>query len=314
MNLAYALPVDAQQSEIARDFLAGLNARPKTLSAKYFYDVEGSRLFDRITRLPEYYPTRTETALLRRHAGEMAKAIGPDVELIEFGAGSLAKVGPLLDALDNPRAYIPVDIARDYLVDQAARFAARYPAIAIRPLVADFTQPLMLSTTDVRRAGFFPGSTIGNLDRRDALVFLRHASALFRGAGFLVGVDLVKDPARLHAAYNDAEGITAAFNKNMLARANRELGADFDLDAFAHYAFYAPHRQCVEVHLVSLKRQRVHIAGETISFQEGESIHTEDSHKYTVGGFRALASEAGFQPRHVWTDPENLFSIHWLEA
>ena len=318
MNFAYAglepLRTGPRQTDFARDFVGGLKTAPKFALAKHFYDDEGSRLFDRISALPEYYLTRTELLLLRRHAGEMAAAIGADVELVEFGAGSLAKVGLLLDALERPRAYIPIDISRDYLAQHAAHLAARYPSLAVRPVAADFTKPLLLAHSDAQRAGFFPGSTVGNLSRADALLFLRRAAALFRGRGLLIGVDLVKDPAVLHAAYNDAEGVTAAFNKNMLARANRELAADFDLDAFAHYAFYEPRRQCVEMHLFSLKRQRVRVAGETIAFQEGETIHTEDSQKYTISGFRALASEAGFRPRFVWTDPDRLFSIHWLEA
>jgi dimethylhistidine N-methyltransferase len=318
MNFAYLglgpHRADTRQTDFARDLVAGLRAAPKTLPAKYFYDDEGSRLFERITALPEYYLTRTELRLLETYAADMAAGIGPDVELVEFGAGSLAKVGLLLDALESPRAYMPIDISRDYLAQHAAKLAPRYPSIAIRPVAGDFTKPLLLPHSDVQRAGFFPGSTIGNLSRVDTLIFLRRAAALFRGAGLLIGVDLVKDPALLHAAYNDAEGVTAAFNRNMLARANRELGTDFDLDAFAHYAFYEPRRQCVEMHLLSMRRQRIHIGDETLMFQEGESVHTEDSQKYTVSGFRALASEAGFRPRFVWTDPDRLFSIHWLEA
>jgi L-histidine Nalpha-methyltransferase len=300
--------------EFARDMTAGLRKTPKELPCKYFYDDEGSRLFDEICALDEYYPTRTEMALLEAHAPEMAALIGSGVELVEFGAGALQKVGILLNALERPRAYRPVDISGDYLAAHAAQLARHYPDIAIRPIVADFTKPLVISDSRARIAGFFLGSTIGNFERNEALTFLTRAAKLFPGSGLLIGVDLVKDPAVLHAAYNDRSGVTAAFNKNILARANRELDTNFDLDAFAHYAFYEPHQQRIEMHLVSRSRQRIRVAGETIVIAEGETIHTENSYKYTIDGFRALAAEAGFRPRAVWRDRDGLFSIHWLEA
>jgi dimethylhistidine N-methyltransferase len=300
--------------EFAHDVVAGLRKSPKQLPSKYFYDDEGSRLFDAICELPEYYPTRTEIALLEAHAGEMAEFIGRDVELVEFGAGSLKKVGILLDALTHPRAYRPVDISGDYLATHAKELARRYPDIAVRPIVADFTKPLAISDSRARNAGFFPGSTIGNFEPSEALTFLRRAAKLFAGSGLLIGVDLVKDPNVLHAAYNDAAGVTAAFNKNVLVRANRELDTNFDVDAFAHYAFYEPHKHRVEMHLVSSTRQRVKVAGESFAIAEGETIHTENSYKYTVDSFRALATEAGFRPQAVWRDPNGLFSLHWLEA
>lgn len=311
-------PVSALAQSAPGDFelalLDGLGRSPKELPSKYFYDNEGSHLFDQICALPEYYLTRTETALLRAHAGEMAELIGNDVDLVEFGAGSLKKIGILLDALESPRTYLPVDIAGDYLSSMAANLARRYPALSIKPVIADFTQPLKLATSSARRAGFFPGSTIGNFDCAEALAFLRRLAGLLKGGGLLIGVDLVKDPAILHEAYNDSAGVTAAFNKNVLARANRELGADFALDAFAHYAPYVPERQRIEMHLVSMERQRVSVAGQSIHFAEGETIRTEISQKYTLNGFRELAAEAGFTPRAVWCDPERFFSIHWLEA
>ncbi|HUO93804.1 MAG TPA: L-histidine N(alpha)-methyltransferase [Rhizomicrobium sp.] len=313
-NLAYAQCPKAHSEEFARDVLAGLQNSPKGLPCKYFYDDEGSRLFDLICALPEYYPTRTEIALLEAHAPDMAALIGRDVELVEFGAGSLRKVGVLLDALDHPRAYRPVDISGDYLAAHAKALARRYWGVAVRPIVADFTKPLAISDSKARMAGFFPGSTIGNFERAEALTFLSRAAKLFPGSGLLIGVDLVKDPAVLHAAYNDAAGVTEAFNKNILVRANRELDADFDPDAFAHYAFYDPVRQRVEMHLTSRVAQDVRIADETVAFAEGETIHTENSYKYTVDGFHALAEEAGFRPRAVWRDAEGLFSLHWLEA
>lgn len=316
VQVAYAEPVCTKTcpKEFAQDVVAGLKKSPKQLPSKYFYDDEGSRLFDAICELPEYYPTRTEIALLETHAGEMAELIGRDVELVEFGAGSLKKVDILLDALKHPRAYRPVDISGDYLATHARELARRYPDIAVRPIVADFTKPLAISDSRARIAGFFPGSTIGNFECDEALTFLTRAAKLFAGSGLLVGVDLIKDPSILHAAYNDAAGVTAAFNKNVLVRMNRELDTNFDIDAFAHYAFYEPHRRRVEMHLVSSTRQRIRVAGESFTLTEGETIHTENSYKYTVDGFWAMAVEAGFRPRAVWRDPNALFSLHWLEA
>jgi L-histidine Nalpha-methyltransferase len=303
------------RSEFASALLEGLCASPKHVPCKYFYDDAGSALFDRICDLPEYYPTRTEMKLLQDRAPEIARFMGSDIELVEFGAGSLQKVGILLAALDRPRAYLPIDISGDYLRAMAAKLTKAHPHVAVRPVVADFTRPFQLVPSGAaRRVGFFPGSTIGNLDRREALVFLRRAASLLKGGGLLIGVDLVKDPAILHAAYNDSAGVTEAFNKNILARANRDLDADFDLDSFAHYAFYNPALQRIEMHLMSLRRQCAHIDDEAIAFAEGETIHTENSHKYTVEGFRTLASEAGFNPRAVWCDADGLFSLHWLEA
>jgi L-histidine Nalpha-methyltransferase len=293
---------------------AGLHKVPKELPCKYFYDSRGSELFDRICELPEYYPTRTETALLAQHAGEFAEYMGPNVDLIEFGAGSLQKVNYLLDALKSPNAYVPIDISGDYLGDMAAKLMRANPALAVRPVIADFTKPLRLPTSGARRIGFFPGSTIGNFTRIEALAFLDRAARLLRGGGLLIGVDLVKDPAILHAAYNDSAGVTALFNKNILARANRELGAGFDLDAFAHYAHYAPAAQRIEMHLVSLTDQRITVGERVFAVNEGEAIHTENSHKYTMDSFRALATSAGFEPKAVWCDPNRLFSLHWLEA
>jgi dimethylhistidine N-methyltransferase len=304
----------AYDSEFAVDMLAGLRAQPKQLPCKYFYDEEGSRLFDAICELPEYYPTRTEIKLLKQYAPQMARLIG-DAELIEFGAGSLQKVGYLLDAQPNLRAYVPIDISGDHLRTTSAKLAQLYPAMPIRPVVEDFTKPFRLeSGGSARRVGFFPGSTIGNFDRSEACAFLRRAAKLLKGGGLLIGVDLVKDPAILHAAYNDSARITERFNKNILVRANRDLDATFDPDAFAHYAFYNPLPQRIEMHLVSLTRQTARIAGQVVSFAEGESVHTENSHKYTMDGFRSLASDAGFTPRTSWCDSDRLFSVHWLEA
>ena len=308
--------IDEASEEFSRDLVSGLRRKPKEIPCKYFYDARGSELFDRICRLPEYYQTRTETALLREHAGEIARLMGPRVELIEFGAGSLAKVRILLDALDAPQSYVPIDISGDYLLDVVVGLEEDYPDMTLRPVIADFTQELTLPAKEMavsRRVGFFPGSTIGNFTRQAAVAFLRNAAKVLKGGGLLIGTDLVKDPAILHAAYNDQTGVTAAFNKNLLLRANRELGANFDLNHFAHHACYNPTARKIEMYLVSLARQTVRVAGETVRFAEGEAVHTEDSQKYTIEGFTELAVEAGFTPRKSWTDAQRLFAIHWLE-
>jgi len=303
-------------SGFADSLLQGLTQVPKEIGCKYFYDAQGSTLFDAICALPEYYQTRTEVALLRRHASEIARLIGPAAEIVEFGAGSLRKVRILLDALAQPYGYMPIDISGAYLRGVASDLAEEYPALPIHPVVADFTQPFSLppSAEGTRRAGFFPGSTIGNFRTDAAAALLRRMRKMLDGGGLLIGVDLVKDPQILHSAYNDAAGVTAAFNKNLLARANRELDANFNLEDFTHYAPYNPRAQRIEMYLMSLKRQTVNLNGQLICFAAGEPIHTEDSHKYSIEGFRELAAEAGFRPRAVWIDAARLFSIHWLES
>jgi dimethylhistidine N-methyltransferase len=305
------------QGSFAGSLLNGLRKTSKEIACKYFYDQAGSELFDAICDLPEYYQTRTEMTLLTRHAEEIAALMGERVEIVEFGAGSLRKVRILLDAARNPRAYTPLDISGDYLRNVVRSLAADYPALALRPLVGDFTLPLEIPAVpgpDTRRAGFFPGSTIGNFKPDAAMALLRRMRASLGGGGLLIGVDLVKDPVRLHAAYNDAAGITALFNKNLLIRANRELGADFDPDGFAHYAPYNAAAHRIEMYLVSLKRQSVTLCGQRFEFAQGEPVHTEDSHKYTIESFREMAARAGFSPRAVWTDQDRLFSVHWLES
>ena len=310
LQIAPALP--AASIDFARDLVAGLRARPRAVSPKYFYDAEGSRLFDLICELPEYYPTRTELALLAEHAGEMAALIGSGAEIVEFGAGASRKVRLLLDALVSPRRYVPVDISGEHLEEAAQALRADYAALEVRPLVADFTQGLQLPPAAGRRVGFFPGSSIGNFDPVEAERLLQRMAGWLDGGGLLIGVDLVKDPARLHAAYNDAQGVTAAFNLNLLARANRELGADFDLAGFAHYAHYNPDAQRIEMHLLSRRAQRVTLCGEVLDFAEGAALHTENSYKHTVDGFHALARRAGFRPGAVWVDAARDFSLHWL--
>jgi len=306
----------SSDESFADNLAAGLGRSPKEIPCKYFYDAAGSRLFDQICELPEYYQTRTEIALLTRHAGEIASLMGANVEVLEFGAGSLRKMRILLDANPNITAYTPLDISGDYLGEVVRALAADYPALTLRPLIGDFTCPIDIPKLpgNPRRAGFFPGSTIGNFKPDAAQGLLRRMRASLDGGGLLIGVDLVKDPARLHAAYNDAAGITALFNKNLMARANRELGADFDIDAFAHYAPYNAGAHRIEMYLVSLKRQSVTIGGTRFDFAAGEPVHTEDSHKYTIESFREMAAKAGFNPRAVWTDEERLFSVHWLES
>jgi dimethylhistidine N-methyltransferase len=232
----------------------------------------------------------------------------------------LRKVRILLDAAHSPRAYMPLDISGDYLQAVVRSLAADYPALTLRPLIGDFTRPLEIpalpgqKSGTSRRAGFFPGSTIGNFKPDAAMALLRRMRTTLNGGGLLIGVDLVKDPARLHAAYNDAAGVTALFNKNLLSRANRELGADFELDAFAHYAPYNAGAHRIEMYLISLKRQSVMLCGQRFEFAQGEPLHTEDSHKYSIESFREMACRAGFNPRAVWTDEERLFSMHWLES
>ena len=299
------------------DMLAALSAPVRSISPKYFYDARGSELFDAICELPEYYPTRTEHVLLESHAREIAARIGPQAEVLEFGAGSLRKVRLLLDALEQPRRFVPIDISGEHLHAAARGLRQAYPGLAVEPLEADYTQALSLPPPDPqggRRLGFFPGSTIGNFDPDQALAFLRMAARVLRGGALLLGADLVKDPAVLHAAYNDAQGVTAAFNLNLLARANREIGTDFELDGFAHGAFYnSPHRR-IEMHLVSRRRQLVRLGGRVFVFEHGDTLHTENSWKFSVGGLRALAAKAGFTPGPAWTDPQRLFSLHWLQA
>jgi dimethylhistidine N-methyltransferase len=303
-------------SDFGRDLLAALATTPHAISPKYFYDAEGSRLFDRICELPEYYPTRTEIAILERSVVQMAALAGPRAEIVEFGAGSLRKVRLLLQAFDAPARYLPIDISGEHLRDSAAILRNEFAGLDVQPVIADYSRDVHLPAPlgAGRRIGFFPGSTLGNFTPDEAVDFLQRAAALLPGGALLLGADLVKDPHVLHAAYNDAQGVTAAFNLNLLARANRELGANFVPAQFAHYAFYNAPLQRIEMHLVSRVRQAVTVCGERFTLQEGESIHTENSYKFTIDGLRALAQRAGFRPGPVWTDAERLFSVHWLHA
>jgi L-histidine Nalpha-methyltransferase len=297
------------------EILAGLSAKQKTLSPKFFYDERGSSLFDEITRLPEYYLTETELAIMRRHVAEIAELVGPQASLIEFGSGSSTKTRILLEHLDRLAAYVPVDISREHLLAAAAGVAADFPHLEVLPVAADFTKPFELPTPRVmplRNIVYFPGSTIGNFTPAAALDLLRvmHHEAAEDGA-LLIGVDLKKDKAILERAYNDREGVTAEFNLNMLRRLNREFEADFDLDAFEHRAIYNQELGRIEMHLVSLREQSVSLGGETFYFDAGETIRTEYSHKYTLEEFGAMAGRAGFEVAEVWTDDRNLFSVQY---
>jgi len=308
----------AQREVLVADALAGLSAPRKTLPCKWLYDAEGASLFEAITRLPEYYPTRTETMILAEQGAAIAEAVGPGAAVIEFGPGDGAKAVLLLRALRAPAAYLPVDIAPEWLEAAASRVAVALPGLPIRPVVADFAGPFELAgRAEGSRVhlGFFPGSTIGNFEPAAAVTFLKRARASLRpGARLLLGADLVKDPAILVAAYDDPAGVTAAFNLNLLARLNREAGADFDLAGFRHRAVWNAALDRIEMHLEALRPQRVRVAGREFRFLAGETIHTESSHKYRPDRLRALAEAGGWKSAAMWTDPDALFSVWLLDA
>lgn len=308
--------LDSNTAAFARDVLDGLTKPQKELSPKYFYDDTGSELFVEITRLPEYYPTRTELGILRDRAAEIAALIPPDAAIVEFGAGATTKIRLLL-AAHQVAAYVPVDISGDFIITQAEALQRDFLQLAVYPLAADFTKPFALppAVRDLPKVGFFPGSTIGNFEPQEARRFLESArDILGRGARMIIGVDLEKDENVLVPAYDDAAGVTAKFNLNLLIRINRELGADFDLSAFAHRAIYNRDQHRIEMHLVSLRDQSVHLFGERIGFRAGESIHTENSYKYSLERFRALAQQAGWTPARCWTDADAMFSVHAIET
>ncbi|MFT8243492.1 L-histidine N(alpha)-methyltransferase [Roseomonas sp. BN140053] len=311
-------PAAAQRAALLADALAGLSAPRKTLPSKWLYDAEGARLFEAITRLPEYYPTRTEVRILTESGPDIARAVGPGAAVVEFGPGDGAKAVQLLRLLDAPAAYLPVDIAPEWLDTAAARVAEALPALRVQPVVADFSQPFDLADRAAGsrvHLGFFPGSTIGNFEAEEAVSFLRRARATLRpGARMLLGADLVKSVPVLQAAYDDAAGVTAAFNLNLLTRLNREAGADFDLGGFTHRAAWNPDLERIEMHLVSRRAQTVQLAGRAFQFAEGESIHTENSHKYRPERLRALAEAAGWRAGASWTDPDRLFSVWLLDS
>jgi dimethylhistidine N-methyltransferase len=295
------------------DVLAGLSRPQKAIPPKYFYDAPGSRLFERICRLPEYYPTRAELSLTRRNLEPIARFAGRGAQLIEYGSGESLKSRLLLAAM-RPAAYIPVDISEPALAAAVKRLKRAFPWLRVAPVTGDFSRPLDLPATGSRkrRCVYFPGSTIGNLTPEEAHAFL--CMTADQAPRLLIGVDLKKDANVLHAAYNDARGVTAAFNLNLLARINRELGGDFDLRAFRHYAFYNAPLGRIEMHLVSLARQTARIGARRFRFGAGESIHTENSYKYSVEEFRALAARAGYAAKKLWLDPKGLFALHGLQA
>ena len=302
--------------EMTEEVLEGLADDPKRIPCKYFYDERGSQLFEEITRLPEYYPTNAEISILERQAADMAEHLGRRCLLIEFGSGSSLKTRILLDELVEPAGYVPVDISQEHLLASAAELRERYPDLEILPVAADYMQEVRIPETRIepaRRDVFFPGGTIGNFHRDEAIDFLRRKAELVgAGGGLLLGVDLRKDRAVLERAYDDARGVTAEFNKNVLVRLNRELGADFDVGRFRHRALWNEEAGRVEMHLDSLADQVVRLAGREIRLRAGEPVWTESSYKYSVEGFHALAAEAGFSPESVWKDEEGLFSVHLL--
>ena len=314
-----ATPIAVVPADLAflDDVRVGFAKPQKALSPKYFYDAAGSALFEDITRLPEYYPTRTEIGILDARGPEIGAMLPAGAALVEFGSGSTVKLRRLLDNLADLAAYVPVDVSGDFLVAQAAALRMDFPDLRVEPLIADFTQDFDLPTTldGLPRAGFFPGSTVGNFEPAEAEALLRRfARILGSGAHLIVGVDLVKDVGVLEAAYDDAAGVTAAFNLNLLTRINRELAGRFDLPSFAHRAVFNVAASRIEMHLLARQAQVVRVGSETFAFAAGETIHTESSYKYTLETFRALAERAGWTWLTAWTDPQGLFSVHALRV
>lgn len=320
MDAEQALTVDDQTPEHAealRELQNGLSRPDKWISSIYFYDSRGSVLFDQITELPEYYLTRTEAAIMQAHGADMARQIGPDALVIEPGSGAGEKIRLLLGALDNPVAYVPVEIAREHLSNSAEALARDFPDLEVLPVWADFTRSLEIpepSRAARHKVVYFPGSTLGNFEPDDAVALLRNfASMVGEGGAALIGVDLAKKASSIEPAYNDSAGVTAAFNLNMLVHLNRRFGSDFEPENFMHEAFYNPGEGRVEMHLKSRREQDVHLGGKTIHIAKGESIHTESSYKYSDERFAVLAERGGFRLVKTWKDPEELFSVRYLE-
>ncbi len=303
--------------DFARAVTAGLSQEQKILPCRFLYDTRGSELFEDITELEEYYPTRTEAAILHACAPQIANRTDAGALLVEFGSGSSTKTEILLSALDKLAVYLAIDVSQSALSDARSRIESRFRSLQVQTMVADFAGPVTLPGrfAGKRTLGFFPGSTIGNLSRNEAVALLRHfANVLGKGARLVVGVDLKKDLSRLIPAYDDAKGVTAAFNKNILVRINRELGADFDVAGFAHEARWNADKGRIEMHLVSARAQNVRIGNRQFQFAGGETIHTENSHKYRIEEFRMLAQQAGWKALEVWTDADELFSVHDLQV
>jgi dimethylhistidine N-methyltransferase len=307
-----------EQAQLLEDVLAGLSARRKSIPPKWLYDARGSALYERITELEAYYPTRTELGILEAHARDLALAIGPGALLFEYGAGSAVKTALVLSALARPAGYVPVDISRAALLSASERILRGFPGLPVRPILADFTRPMPLPFAGIaaeRRVAFFPGSTIGNFDPPEAVALLRRmARDAGRGGGLVVGVDLRKDEATLVRAYDDPEGVTAAFDLNLLIRLNRELGADFRLSRFRHRAIFDERLSRVEMHLESLEPQLVHVAGRPFALRAGESIHTESSYKWEPRAFDALAAIAGWSAERTWMDERAWFAVKLYRA
>ncbi|TWT60995.1 L-histidine N(alpha)-methyltransferase [Rubinisphaera italica] len=303
----------AETTEFYADVISGLNSKPKTLPSKYFYDEQGSMLFDQICDLDEYYITRTESQIMDRYAHDMARTLGEKIALIELGSGSSRKTRLLLEEVAESTVYMPVDISREHLFKSAEQLAFDFPDLSIKPIHADFTQPIKLDNQiedDYRKVVYFPGSTIGNFEPEQAVQLLSNISNLVDpDGGLLIGYDLIKDLNILEDAYNDSAGVTAAFNKNLLHRINQELDGNFDLDAFEHQAIFNPEEHRIEMHLISLKKQSVNIGESTFHFEKQESICTEYSHKYSMDSFREMALKAGFHEDRCWTDPNQYFAV-----
>ncbi|WP_263145333.1 L-histidine N(alpha)-methyltransferase [Pseudomonas sp. RIT-PI-AD] len=305
---------DSEENDLRAEILQGFASAPKRTPPKFFYDRRGSELFEQICLQPEYYPTRTEESILREAAGEIAEIAGPGASLIELGSGASRKVRLLLEAL-RPSSYLGIDISRDFLLSSTHRLGADYPWLDVHAACADFTRPMHLPGSFIGEhpLAFFPGSSIGNFDPKDAEVFLRNLHDLLpAGGGLLIGVDLVKDKRILEAAYNDRAGVTAAFNLNLLWRIRDELDSDIQPSRFAHRAFFNEAHSRIEMHLASPRAQTLRIEGERYDFIPGETLHTENSYKYSREGFQRLAGRAGFEPVRVWTDEKELFSVHYM--
>ncbi|WP_375196981.1 L-histidine N(alpha)-methyltransferase [Sphingobium sp.] len=310
------LPVRTVDPAFRRDIVEGLSRTPKATPPTWFYDRRGSELFEEITDLPEYYPTRTETALLERHGPDFAEAVGPGRAVVEFGAGSARKTPHLLRAI-NPAAYVPIDISGDFLHASSAELASAFPGLPVLPVVGDFNGALDLpaAIAGLPRLGFFPGSTIGNMEPEAAVDLLRAMGRLLGdGAMLLIGMDRIKDSRRLIAAYDDAKGVTAAFNLNLIARINRELEGDLPMDGFVHRALWNDGKARIEMHLEAVRPLHFHVAGKCFRMTAGETIHTESSHKYGTRDERLLLRSGGWEPIREWTDAEGLFSLILAEA
>lgn len=311
------IPAPSRTDALTNGVLEGMRKHPRQLSPVWFYDELGSFLFDSICELPEYYLTRTELQIMRAHAADMAHHIGPDAAIIEFGSGTSTKTRLLLNHLEKAAAYVPVDIARDHLLNAASAIARDYSTLRVIPICADFTRPFDLPATAyaaTRRVVYFPGSTLGNFAPEQAQQLLHRMRQIIGGNGaVLIGIDLKKDPRILERAYNDRAGVTAEFNVNALRHLNRELGTDFDLEAFEHAALWVEDRSRIEMHLISKREQDVHVGDETVHIGKGEHLTTEFCHKYTLEAFADLAATAGLSVSRVWMDPEKKFSVQLLE-